>query len=232
MNEWKPQKKIWLQISKLITIQDNSFCLVFYVITNAKCAWRSNFHVKIVLVPIYITEERFLANRDSNVNKIRKYFSFASINWSINLLLWTKYSSYKFSKSIGSRSWCRFLLLEIIYWFVDQTYAFWKSLIHGDAWLVGTAGLAAAGGGVGHCQRSTQRSGCGIIAMCRPSVDRTPAIPAVTMIESSTYNHSKSFHWWRNEPDKVNSKTFLRFRGQCNRMQCKHVTFVFAGEWL
>lgn len=65
-----------------------------------------------------------------------------------------------------------FNVLLSLYCCDAQEYAFWKSLIQGEA------GPAAGGGARGHCQRSTQRSGCGIMATWRPSLERRPAMPS------------------------------------------------------
>ncbi len=62
---------------------------------------------------------------------------------------------------------------------MTQLYAFLNITIHGVYFwdTVGTT-LSAACCGTGHCHFKNERSGCGIMARCLPSLEQTAATPS------------------------------------------------------
>ena len=60
------------------------------------------------------------------------------------------------------------------YFFSHHSRAFWNILSQGEA----ARDLFRSSGIQPHCQVSTERSGCGIMARWRPSGEQRPAMPA------------------------------------------------------
>jgi len=66
--------------------------------------------------------------------------------------------------------------LRAAYW-AQKAAAFWNRRSHG------AVALAFHASGVhGHCHGKKQRSGCGIMARCRPSGEQSAAMPAAVIL--------------------------------------------------